>query len=268
MNRNSSSFWGMILLLAGLLLLASNLGWLDFLGVPIWDLIWPLVLIGFGLWIVWGVTVGKPNLDTQAVSVPLENAHRAHVEINHGAGRLNLHSDVPDGHLISGTFEGGLDYKGQINEDLLKLTLRTPSHLFGPWNWHPGLSLDWNFGLSRALPLTLHLNSGASNAHINLSELQVSDLKIETGASALKLTLPAHASYTHADINGGAASFSIQIPEGVAARIKAEVPLVSTNVNTQRFPKTGTVYQSPDYETKANKIDLVIKMGVGSLSIQ
>jgi hypothetical protein len=38
-------------------------------------------------------------------------------------------------------------------------------------------------------------------------------------------------------------------------------------VDPSRFPKQGLVHQSADYETAANKVDLKIQMGVGSVEV-
>ena len=44
-------FWGLFVLLIGVLLLLDNLGYLP--SVNIWGLIWPLFLIAAGGWILW-----------------------------------------------------------------------------------------------------------------------------------------------------------------------------------------------------------------------
>ncbi len=60
----------------------------------------------------------------------------------------------------------------------------------------------------------------------------------------------------------------IAIPEGVAARIHTQGALSSVSVNTVRFPKTQGYFQSPDYETSTNRVDLEAEIGVGSLVIR
>ncbi|NIO06899.1 MAG: hypothetical protein GTO40_02500 [Deltaproteobacteria bacterium] len=60
----------------------------------------------------------------------------------------------------------------------------------------------------------------------------------------------------------------IQVPTGVAARIKAEGALVGIDVDRSRFPPEGGVYQSPDYETAENKADIDVDLGAGSISVR
>jgi hypothetical protein len=57
------------------------------------------------------------------------------------------------------------------------------------------------------------------------------------------------------------------VPAGVAARIRAEAGLSDMKVDRSRFPRQGVYYQSPDYETAANKADVTVQMGVGSVEV-
>jgi hypothetical protein len=96
----------------------------------------------------------------------------------------------------------------------------------------------------------------------------VTKLAIKTGASSTKLTLPANAGYTSATIESGAASVDVQLPEGVAARIRSRGGLSTLDMDRQKFIRSGDAFQSSDYETALNKVDLDIQMGVGSVSIR
>ena len=96
----------------------------------------------------------------------------------------------------------------------------------------------------------------------------VTELRLETGASSTDITLPAKAGYTKAKINAGAASASVRVPSGVAARIQVSGGLASINVDPDRFPRQGGIYQSPDYDAASNKVDLTIDTGVGSISVR
>ena len=65
----------------------------------------------------------------------------------------------------------------------------------------------------------------------------------------------------------GAASLSIEVPAGVAARIRSRITLGSSQIDEARFPRIGDVYQSLDYGTAANRVDIDASGGVGSLRI-
>ncbi|RPI25341.1 MAG: hypothetical protein EHM70_20200 [Chloroflexota bacterium] len=263
--RRSSLFWGAILLLAGVLLLLDNLGILD---VDVWSLIWPLFLIAVGVWFLLGTVFGKRFSQSEHVSIPLANASRARVRINHGAGRLNIFAgDAGAGDLAEGDFGGGLDLSARPNGDTLDVSLGVPVQFF-PMFWSPGYSLDWSVGFNRNVPLSLNLNTGAGEARLELADLNVSDLRLQTGASSSTVTLPAHAGSTHVEVESGAAAVNLRIPEGVAARIRVRSGLAGISVDQHRFPRQGEYYQSPDYDTASNKADIFVQTGVGSVDVR
>jgi hypothetical protein len=60
----------------------------------------------------------------------------------------------------------------------------------------------------------------------------------------------------------------VNIPPGVAARLRTRGGLSSIQVDEMRFRRMGDVYQSDDYETAANRADIDIEMGVGSVTVR
>jgi hypothetical protein len=145
--------------------------------------------------------------------------------------------------------------------------MHVPEQFF-PFNWSPGYTLDWSFGLSREVPLSIEFETGAGEAQIDLRELLVSELRLKSGASASTIDLPSSAGFTRVSVEAGAASVVIRVPMGVAARIRSQGGLSTTEVDTSRFPQTGAnTYQSPDYDAAANKAEIDAQMGVGSVKI-
>lgn len=262
--RRNALFWGSILILLGALLLLQNTG---ILTLNVWKLIWPSFLILLGLWTLWGVLTPRAS-KVQAVSIPLEGASRARVHVSHGAGQLIVKSGAGSGELMNGAFGGGLDYNAQRDGEALTLKMRVQrdDFFFAPWGWGRG-ALDWSFSLNNSLPIALELHTGASDMQLDLADLRVTDLRVETGASSTRLTLPTQAGHTRVDIQAGAASVNLRIPPGVAARIRATGGVASIDVDQSRFPRAG-VYQSVDYDTAANKAEIDVRMGAGSVDIR
>jgi hypothetical protein len=111
------------------------------------------------------------------------------------------------------------------------------------------------------------MNTGASESKIDLSDLLVDRITLKTGASSTELSLPHAAGQTFVKIQSGAASLSIKIDEKVAARIRVMGGLTDMKLDKGRFLRSGPVYQSTDYDTAQNKIDLDVETGVGSVKI-
>lgn len=260
--RRDTIFWGVILIAAGLLFLLNNLG---ILAVDVWDLLWPLFLIALGAWILYGY-LARPGVESEHVQVDLEGAAEARLHVRHGAGRLHVYPGAAPGNLLEGTFGGGLDLSKTRTGDRLNLELRVPSRAF-PFFWGSRTGMDWSFGLSREAALSLIFDTGANEAQIDLSQLQVKEFVLNSGASSTRVTLPEAAGSTRAEVKSGVASVYLRVPEGVAARIRVQGGLASIQVDTRRFPQSGQYYQSPDYESAANRVDILAETGVGSIEI-
>jgi hypothetical protein len=264
--RRSGLFWGVILLLIGLLLLLSNLG---IIAVNVWGAVWAVVLIALGVGILWGIVVGSSAAVEKETAIPLEGAGSARVRVKHGAGRLRVSGGAAPDALLEGTFTGGLDYRARRSGEALdvKMSPRGLPFSMGPWNWGRQ-GLGWTFSLNDAIPLDLAFETGAGEARLDLSELHVSHLRLQTGASSVQVMLPAKAGHTRARIEAGAASVSIRVPANVAAQVRFEGALASVDVDQNRFPRSGAVYRSPDYDTAQNKVDIDVEAGVGSFDVR
>ncbi|NLE99435.1 MAG: cell wall-active antibiotics response protein, partial [Anaerolineales bacterium] len=140
--------------------------------------------------------------------------------------------------------------------------------VFMPWNWSPSASLDWRVALNGEVPLALDFETDAGESRLDLTDLRVTNLRVKTEASSTEIDLPAHAGHTDAKIEGGAASVIVRVPAGVAARIQAQGGLSGVSVDLARFPRMGAVYQSEDYASAANRVDLHMDIGLGSVDVK
>jgi hypothetical protein len=265
--RRGNLFWGSVILVVGILILFSNLG--IFKGIDPWDLIWPVILILLGVWILFGNLLrGSFRGETRQVSIPLGGATSARVKIGHGAGRLVIDSRAAPGELVSGTVVGEFFSKIDRTGGEVQVKLRPPDSIFTFPNWGWSQGLEWTLGLARDIPLSLEIGTGANESILDLTNLQVIELQIHTGASATKVSLPARAGYTRVTCEAGVAGLELSVPSGVAARIRYRGGLSSLNVSAARFPHTDGEYRSPDYDSAENKVDIEVQMGVGSVDIR
>jgi hypothetical protein len=122
--------------------------------------------------------------------------------------------------------------------------------------------------LTAEVPLDLRVDAGASRNVLDLRNLRVRSLELHTGASDTRIVLPQAAGATSVRADTGAAALTIEIPEGVAARIRTRVVLGSVQVDETRFPRVEGGYESPDYATAANRVDIEVQGGVGSLRVR
>lgn len=266
--RRGSIFWGGVLVLLGIILLIDQL-------VPrfnAWDIFWPLVLILLGVWFLFGrnLSGGSHSLATEQVAIPLSDIREARIHIHHGAGRLEINSSAGLGTLLSGSFAGGVEQNLERNGSAARLNLRTQGDAFftgWPFNYvQDGLS--WTMALTREIPLQLEFETGASDSHLDLQDLLVTDLSLKTGASSTTITLPANAGQTRVNVQSGAASVDLYVPQGVAGRIQVQSGLAGINIDQGRFPACAGGYETPGYESAPNKVDIHIETGVGSVTVR
>ena len=262
--KRDNLVWGVLLVVLGGLLLLDNMGLLP-RSINIWSLFWPLALIGLGVSWVIGSFSGSGQRET--LSIPLEGAESARVKFQHGAGELHINDAAAPDQLLDGAFSGGVVSDVRRDSGEVRVDLRIPDGSF-TWPFGPGRVLDWRVGLDRQTPLTLEIEGGANRILLDLRNLRVRELCVETGASSTEIQFPTQAGETRARVQAGAASVDMQVPQGVAAHIQVKGALSTTQIDQARFVRVGDGYESPDYASAENRLDLVVETGVGSLSIR
>ena len=96
----------------------------------------------------------------------------------------------------------------------------------------------------------------------------VPHIALKTGASNTNVTMPARGA-SILDVEAGAASINVRVPETLPARIRAEQGVSSINVDTNRFPRSASgFFQSPNFDTSADRVEVNIKAGLGSISVK
>ena len=261
-------FWGLILLILGTLLLLQELG---ILSINVWSLIVPLILIGLGVLIIWESRHRAQTSRTERVTIPLQGAERGRLRMRHGAGPLTVRSGAGPDDLLVGRFATGLAYRTGRDQDIYTVDMRTPAgspaRFIFPWHLFATGGLAWDVRLNPSIVYTLDIEGGANNVQLDLTHLLVSELRVKTGASSTEIRPPNNSGYTRISIEAGAASVKIEIPAEVAARIRTRGELSGLTIARSRFPQVGNTYQSPDYDTAPNRVDIEAQVDVGSLDI-
>lgn len=252
--------WPVAWIVVGIVLLLSTTGQLDKGPAELIGEYWPWAAVILGVWFLIGAFLPWGHTADEAIELPLEGATEADVRIRFGAGELTTHVAAP-GHLVDGSFEGGVAFK-RNGAGRVELSQDTTYGL--PW-------LDrrsrWDVGLTAEVPLDIKLEGGASRSTLDLIDLRVRSLTLQTGASETRVRLPRAAGATSVRVEAGVASLTIEIPAGVAARIRNRMTLGSSQIDEARFPKVGDIFQSVDYASAANRVDLDIQGGVGSIKV-
>ena len=216
---------------------------------------------------------------SQQVSIPLENAKRATVHIQHGegmlqAGILQIDSQVEGKALLNGVFGGGLLSRVDRSGDITNIQLRVPERqgLLSwqyPWSWGSASALDWTLHLSDQIPIVLEIEISSGISTLELGSLWITDLKIKANASETQISLPDREGHTTVNIESRAAAVEILVPQDVAATIHSEGDKLGDQIDLARFPliEAGQAYRSEHYETASKRMDIRVDNSMSAVKI-
>src|SRR6266480_3739914 len=159
-NRNPSIFWGIVLVVLGVLFLLSNLD----ININ-WSIVWPVVLIALGVWLLvarvgpGGASAGLDSAEAR------DGLTKAKLEVAVGSGRI----DVRSTDLGDQLYRTHIEHAGtapEVNLDRATGTVRISQRL----DWFAGarrLRIDTQ--VSDAIPWEITCNTGAIRGDFNLS---------------------------------------------------------------------------------------------------
>ena len=255
-RHRPSLFWPVVLIVSGILLLLSNLGYLP---EPSWSLLWrlwPVILIALGLdvligrrslagaiisgiliFLLIGGVVGAvffarniplladwargPTLEQEFVSHPLNDIEQATVSIDFTTQQGELTALDDSSHLI----EGDIDYYGDLISDVtpdngavaVELVSVRSTPLFNT-SFGGARSGTWDVALHPSAAYDLDLKGGSGRLTLDLSELTLTGFRFDQGSGATELSLPSAGTFS-GQIDGGSGGLYIVLPEEMEIRI-------------------------------------------------
>lgn len=264
------SVWRIVLplglIVLGLALLCSNLGI-----VPgLWDFIiglWPLLLIGLGALLLLGRRISWPwsRSESQPFSEPRGELAAVRLDLSGRAGTLDLESGSANSlDLLAGKLPEGIHAEMVSAGDAATVRFRQDRALnWWPWGGNVG---DWDLRLHPDVAWTLQVG-GFGESELDLTGLHVPTLVVENHVGALKIKLPS-AGQTHVKVRGRLGDLILRVPTGVAARIhRPSGSLGAAKIDTTRFPLLGDAYQSADFDTAADRVEIHLDSSLGELRV-
>lgn len=287
-----------LLIAVGLFLLGQNLGWIQW---SLWQAaatLWPLVLVAIGLDLIlaranpWAsaalvfallvaavavgaaVGFGSPALILRDVDVPLGGADTGEVSISFSLGELRL-SGGPLGSdsLVTGSVRAPATADVALDQSMrggaLVVSLQSQATggrivLFGGLNPRQ----EWDLRLNPDVPVALRVEIDLASAELDLTELAVEELVVDMDLGSGTILLPRRITQGRAVIKTDLGRLLVIVPRGVAARIRAQADLSSVEIDETRFPRRGAVYESPDYSSALNRLQLDITANLASVRIE
>lgn len=289
-------FWGVFFVLLGLLLLAARFGLFAICWSDLWRL-WPLVLVLIGgALLLKGTRYGMlllglggavlaillvslfsfswmdgewgPARETheQTFQVPyVEGTSRASLVYEGGAGTFEVQggsSALFDATTRSnfGEYLFSVDSTGEGRE--IRLTFSSLRH-----GWPLGRSdHEASITLHQGPAWDLDLSAGASRLDLDLSSLVVDRLKVRSGASRTQIKLGEKGKDSDVEIQAGASTIRVEVPESAGCEIRVEGGLASRHF--PGFEKMGDgEYRTENFSSSERKISIAIHAGVSSIRV-
>jgi hypothetical protein len=298
-------FWPLLLIALGLIFLLQNFGFISGVSWRAVASLWPLLLVLIGLDIAFArrwpvptlvaevlvIAAGlalvaySPNLapgvfvfgdgagpGDSDVSVPRNNATQLALTLNAGGTRSY--------HLIGGA--GQLVEAHSTSADLrlrTSGTTRADVRLDQTSNgfFVPGGPGDVQIRVASDVPTSLTINVGAGEFDVDLSDVRVTDARINIGASSMRFVLPKPSGDVAIRINGGASSLAIVVPDGVEARIATTGGLLSLRSDNPRLGSgggtggcvaCGSSVETSGYGAAHDRVTLTISAGASSIVVR
>ncbi|WP_276348287.1 DUF5668 domain-containing protein [Daejeonella sp. JGW-45] len=108
---------------------------------------------------------------------------------------------------------------------------------------------------------------GAGEANFDLEHFQVRSLNFEGGAASFQAKIGSRLPLTDVSVQTGVASVEIEVPEASGCRIVVDSGLSSKDFNGFTKQSDGS-YQTGNYETAANKVNISLKGGLSSFEVR
>ncbi len=286
-------FWGLLLVLVGGLILASNFGWLTVSWDNLWRL-WPLAIIAAGLSVlsvrsrVWrlatlllilltlasvafvatGWPLGDHSMRTYTTTSQKLAAVVTSANISLKAGMSQIHITSADQDAVAvAKFDSGstasLNEQSSRNGTIQQTDLT--ANVNNQW-WLGTINSTLDLSLTRSLPVTLSLDIGASDTTADLSQVQLQALNVKAGATKLDLTLGDRSAVTNVDIESGASSVILRVPQNSGVRIKLDGGMMSSHMAD--LQNNNGTYESAGCDSAAKKINVTGRLGLASFTIE
>ena len=261
--RRGELFWGGLLILLGALLLLKATG---YLAGDVFSWFWPLFIMVLGIWLLAGGFGRRSrHVKTDKISILVLDAQRATLAVEHGAGELQLRSGADPGDFLTGISAVGMQHSEWRDGDRLLVRLESGPSFIPVLGSEGGI---WEFRLNRDIPIDLSFHSGASLLKLDLSDLLVTSLSFDGGATRLEVNLPARVQNSMVNLRAGAAHLEIIVPPGVALRLRTRT-IGHLDIDESRFPHLEQdLYQSIDFDSAQHRADLTLDGGATTVRIQ
>jgi len=299
-------FWPLLLIALGLIFLLQNFGFISGVSWLAVASLWPLLLILIGLDIAFARRWPLPTLAVEIAVIAAGLALVAYspnlspgvfvfgngngtgqndVALPRGATQLNL--TLNGGGIRSYHVSGGASQLVEAHSASPDLRLRVSEGSNGRADvrldqvsngfFHPINEGDVQIRLASDVPTSLTINVGAGEFDVDLSDVRVTDARVNVGASSMRFVLPKPSRDIAIRMNGGASNIEIVVPDSVEARIATTGGLLSLRSDNTRLGSGGGIggcvacgssVETSGYGAARDRVTVTISAGASSIIVR
>ncbi len=206
---------------------------------------------------------------TETHVIPRKNERELDVKLQLGTGKLSLNGSTEE------IMEESFTAMGESAEPEMKYeisgtgkgTLIIPQRSISSWKSLRSARQKWDIALNGELPLSLKVELGAGKSKLELSELNLADVHIESGIGETEIDITGNWKNSfNVKINTGVGKMKIRLPKQVG--IKMDIDKGIGKINADHFLVVGDCYQNQSYEGSDVKIEVDLNVGVGEVILE
>jgi len=210
------------------------------------------------------VRVGALRSESQ--SVELGDARPVRVEINLGAGNLDLSGGAEK--LLEANFNYNVaKLKPEVEYTNATLVVQHPDvRGYRTLQDIRDFRNEWDLRLNNDVPMNLSLDMGAGTSDLQLAGLSLTGLDVMLAAGECTLDLSGDwARDLSASIKTGASRVALRLPKNVGVRV--EIVSGASAVTTFGLKQDGNAYVNDAYGVSSVTLQIVIETGIGQINL-
>jgi hypothetical protein len=205
------------------------------------------------------------NSEKETIFVKKDSITNLNVNLNLGKGSLNLSNGAKD--LVNGTVKYNkkhkpiVEYKRVQNDGTVNIK-ESSEYMFG------NVNNKWNIKLSNDIPINLTINTGASKSNLDLKDLKLKKLNVNTGVGEMKVDLSGKWENSFdATIKTGVGKSTFILPKDVGVKIISEKG-IGTGDYIGLISKGKGVYVNEKYNHSKVLLTIHAELGVGEVTFE
>lgn len=202
---------------------------------------------------------------TEEINIEKDDAKELTIQLVVGYGEVNIVPDAAD--WVEGTIKYNLsnlkpDVTYKVTREIGKISIKQSSKR-GTKIKKGQIKNNWDLALTKEVPISLKVETGASDTNLDLRGLKLSNLTIDAGVGRTKVDLREEWEESFdVNVTMGVGESTIILPRDVGVKVHAEKGIGATNFQGL-VEQDKNIYVNEAFHTADTIITVNAEIGVG-----